>query len=974
MSVGELGADDTRTDPLRNEDRRLHLAGGGANLHPVTVLNAPGDRILRMDPDRILGPDLPEPGVADRPVVGEVARLPVGEGERQVVADLLAGVVDGVVVQRGAIVELAGVGGLRAGRHLIVQIDLAGIAHRHPLAFVGGLGGGEATAAVQDVDHLRPLLRLDRRLPDRLVEAGAQGRLPGLDEDCHLLIGSVGDRGPIISDVHGHLQVEVGGAVHGRLAGEGVVAHAGQTQLLRDIDHGILHRPGAVHDLDRRLEQVGLLQVLVRVDRLQAKPLQVGGVRQDIVRVLRRTAYHHIEGDNQRQLGFILLHLRLHAPAHHRLDQRDPVDEESTQAVRIALIGRGDQLVDRVAAQDGPAPLGRVAVTGEETALLVDLLLPSDRDPPWGPAFGGALQVVPAAHLLVPDRRRVLAALPVVVADQVVEDADGIDRVEAVGVHGRSPVGDGHCPLAVRGELPGHLDDRLLRNAAELGVLGDRLLHGPFLQEGESRLDPDSVDLGIDFQVAIHRGRCRHGYPAGEDDEALGIPQLQGVGPELLASRIGEVDQVRGVGPGGLTVGLGSGTVRIAQVALIVPLVLNDPADHAHGEGQVLTRLDRHPEMRLLRGLREPGIDHDQLHAPRNGVGQLGRQPGRPLVGGHEVGAPGDQVLGVIQVGVLPLLQRIAITAAHVGQDAGHAADPAVVEDIQGAKGLVGHADHEVLTVTVGEGDLVRLRPQVRMLRIDQQVLVLGVESGLGHLPFLHLLPVGHDRPLGHVGEVGLHPGGDLIDRLLPRDGLPLARATGTDPLQRLGDPVGIVGGLDTGLPLQAGASALEPPAVDGEVAMPLGRIHDTCRIRDLAVRDGVQGGVRVAGNLANVGLAAGLRRVGQGHLDRAMGLALLTGGVDHPFGRGLLPKSAGAVIRPGSEGIIERLGEPVAQEGHGGDRATDHGGAGHKLTAGDAVLRTLIGSVLRLVMLRGHQASLHSVRSSQAAGSRRRC
>ncbi len=96
--------------------------------------------------------------------------------------------------------------------------------------------------------------------------------------------------------------------------------------------------------------------------------------------------------------------------------------------------------------------------------------------------------------------------LPVAVADQEVESENGVPVVVAVGMLHRPPVHVRDGLAAVAGELPGHIDELVRRDAGLLRPPLHLALHDDIAQEGKARLVLDALDLAFGEKVADQGG------------------------------------------------------------------------------------------------------------------------------------------------------------------------------------------------------------------------------------------------------------------------------------------------------------------------------------------------------------------------------------------------------------------------------------------------------------------------------------
>ena len=195
---------------------------------------------------------------------------------------------------------------------------------------------------------------------------------------------------------------------------------------------------------------------------------------------------------------------------------------------------------------------------------------------------------------------------------------------------------------------------------------------------------------------------------------------------------------------------------------LVVELLLDHHVDEAQRERAVRPRPHGEVEVGARGGLRDARVDHDQLGALRLAVLE-------PLPGGRRrlgrVRAPDHDALADARVG--RLVDRVPAVDGGLGDELADAAVPALTDEVRGAE-------------VAGEAPA---RPVARPL-------VRAAER--------------RDR-LGAVARADLAElGGDLVERLLPGDPLPLVLAAGADALQRVVEAVGVIVQLDAGGALDA--------------------------------------------------------------------------------------------------------------------------------------------------------------------------
>ena len=340
----------------------------------------------------------------------------------------------------------------------------------------------------------------------------------------------------------------------------------------------------------------------------------------------------------------------------------------------------------------------------------------------------------------------------------------------------------------------------------------------------EDGLDRDAVDRGIHEEVAL-LGLFGQGGLAVHHDHppvlgAFGDVQAQFAG--LDEAHFVGAHQVGGVGPGAFAHGLRSLLVGRAEESSVVALVLDNPANHAQGQGAVGAGLDGHPLPGLGRGLGKPRVHHRVLEvALDDAPGHLGHHVGRAEVGLKGAGPEVDDELRIVGIGL-----HVGLARGHlVGDVVALLADGGVQVVVHRAEGGVHPALGELLTAMLHtaakEDKLIVDRTQVGVVGVDehvQVVLVLLLELLHGHFAVLNLLHV-----LGHgLAELGVpefphvleavHVAlaeqvaavDHFVDELLPGNGHPLVLPALAGPLEHGAHPIGVVENLHAGLPLGA--------------------------------------------------------------------------------------------------------------------------------------------------------------------------
>ena len=346
---------------------------------------------------------------------------------------------------------------------------------------------------------------------------------------------------------------------------------------------------------------------------------------------------------------------------------------------------------------------------------------------------------------------------------------------------------------AVAGELPGKAFNDLGRDAADAGIIGNGFCEGAFLEKIERGLQPQRRfahgHLGIDEQFC-RAGRLfvRNETAGAALDHDIGVlvriflpldrqADIRAAQMETVAgmSSLGD-DQMRRVAPGGQAGGRRQLAVGLTQILRVITLVLDDPADHRHGEGAIRCRADRNPAALVSSGhgigMTDDRIDHHIVElAAAAAFGELEALPFERVagVGGRCAAEDHELRVGEVRLGMRHLLEITkcctrarAVRAAAIAAMAGH---------VDRAEGLLDKPAQEILPPLIGRGqagELVSSRPQFRPGRIDR----------------LHRADCAQafDFPLAEqVAALD-----DLLDELLERDRLPFTRAARADAFQRL--------------------------------------------------------------------------------------------------------------------------------------------------------------------------------------------
>ncbi|MNI41481.1 hypothetical protein D3C73_957350 [compost metagenome] len=306
-------------------------------------------------------------------------------------------------------------------------------------------------------------------------------------------------------------------------------------------------------------------------------------------------------------------------------------------AVGITAHRRGQVLAEQGAGEWEPGLVGRIGVLPRLFlaaifgGLLVGELGAGQEDAGGFHHAGETRQIVarPCAEGVKLAAARHGAALGVEVSYHGVEHHDGPGRVEAVGAHGAA-VGDHRRPGAVAGELPRQLLDVGHRHGALGTVLLEGVLPARLGQQLEAALDrqlptrgrnaarhPESGPLALPgrSQLVTPLFDHQHGIPLAIGLALKGQPQIAGVqhlaeaGVRLVADH-----QMAGVAETAIAGPLGGLGIGGRQEGFGVALVVDDPAQHGHGQGRVRGGPDGQPAVggggRQVHRVRQAGRHH----------------------------------------------------------------------------------------------------------------------------------------------------------------------------------------------------------------------------------------------------------------------------------------------------------------------------------------------------------------------------
>ncbi|MNO66597.1 hypothetical protein D3C76_573920 [compost metagenome] len=362
------------------------------------------------------------------------------------------------------------------------------------------------------------------------------------------------------------------------------------------------------------------------------------GVRHYVVRQRRGFVDEAVDADEQRQhprvfelftYGLVQPGLTVERVAH--------VVDPGLGAVGITAHRRGQVLAEQGAGEWEPGLVGRIGVLPRLflaaifRGLLVGELGARQEDPGGFDHAGEARQIVarPGPEGVELAAARHGAAPGVEVPYHGVEHHDGPGRIEAVGAHGAA-MGDHRRPGAVAGELPRQLDDVAYRHGALGAVLLERVLPARLGQQLEAALDrelplgalngaihpePGPLTLACGSRLVAPLLDHQHRIPLAIGLTAIRQPQIAGV-QHLAEAGVGLVadNQMAGVAKAAIAGPLGSSGMGCCQEGLGVALVVDDPAQHGHGQGRVRGGPDGQPAVggggRQVHRVRQAGGHH----------------------------------------------------------------------------------------------------------------------------------------------------------------------------------------------------------------------------------------------------------------------------------------------------------------------------------------------------------------------------
>ncbi len=635
--------------------------------------------------------------------------------------------------------------------------------------------------------------------------------------------------------------------------------------------------------------------------------LQIGEVREDVVGIHAGLADGDVRGEDQRDLFRIAEDFNELVAGRQGVGGRRHIKEQGFDLIWVHIPHAGDDFLINIAGKGVPNPFGREAL--KQRGFIILNAMADDGNPPGLELLvllGGIKRLALfIAHDIV-GRGLGQPAHPVVVADEDIQEHISEDVIKAGGMLGDTPMDIGHGPFAVVGELPGQLPDIAFAHPGQIGPIGQGLLHGRLFIDLQHTLHRNAVDDGVHQQVAGHRvllvvGVKGHGFAVFIDDESVKLPVAV---PLLLGPLLRRDTQIRtpkerirhtifhlyqpgSLGPGGLVHRLGRSLVGVGQVAGIIALVFDDPADHAPAHGSHTVGPHRQPFPSPGRGLGAAGVHHRDLDAALDDpLGDLSGPPGRTIVGLIGAGAHEEDEFGVAQVSLPIKFAAVGELAFHklvahglAGEIERTLAHGGVAVGIDGAQTGAEKALQQLgppgFQAAPVETDLVVLQAQIGVVGIDeilQIVGMLGLKFLQGHLLGRHLGCVFGQgrRDLGittgpEVFEA-LHLAfaeqiaavDDFLDGLLKGNDLPLVFAPFASSFQDFDNTIRVVQGLDPGLALGTDGPFDGRRLLDGGIVADIGGQGP--------------GAVGVAVNL-------GHHPVHQLHLDAAVGIALLADG-----------------------------------------------------------------------------------------------
>ena len=797
---------------------------------------------------------------------------------------------------------------------------------------VGPFLSFEAAAAGHHIGDLAPVLRADPAQTRHIVLQASQ---------ADLFIIGIGDRLAVQGDILEETQIEVFGAlqrVQAAVGGlDGLGAEPGKAELLADFDHETVHAHrlavGEGH-LSRRHHGVtygvGLGQP--GPPGVEFAPGFVEhAVGDDVIGQPGRLIDKGVDSNNQGDGGlgiFKGLNQRV-LPARFTIDEVGVPADQRLERIGITIDRAGDQPRLNGVGKRIPLILGRIGLARglialELTGLFIGDAGTVDTDAGLLGFTGISREIVSGAlHILELAAAGTHPPLVVEAPHQGRQGQDGPGGVETGRVHGVAMAVNGHF-AAVAGKLMGQLGNLLGRDTRLPGVLIQREAEGRFLEQGKGRLHRQLLALIDDRLIHLQAGRIdlvrrlELTISAVYDQKVLLLGLIGGLEHTSFEGMArGDHHQMAGIGEARLAPPLHRGLAWHTEIGAVVPVVVDNPADHPHGQGKVAARTNRQPAGALTGGDavavgQHGGHGHVMQVAFAACPGQefalalegIARLPG----GGTEV----DEILAVLKI---RLEMRIFIEVAQKGGVAGphgEAANGRVAREIFAAKGLQKAEDHEILAAFVGG-------PQNAQLVGDSAVFGVGRVDGR--------LQITDGRQTVYMPFAKEVAATDyLLDELLGRDGDPFVLAALARPLQRGEDPEFVVNLVEDDVAAGAGRRAVLQAAF-AVVRSPAQAVAQRSLIGEPGIAG--QGMIGVAGRSHDrtalvihfdsypaLGRAPDTHGAGHGEIGIGFHLAIR---VDVSFGRGgIAVDGVGRRVAPPAQARRGRQGVTITYSGAG--------------------------------------------------------
>ena len=364
------------------------------------------------------------------------------------------------------------------------------------------------------------------------------------------------------------------------------------------------------------------------------------GIGQQVVGKRRAFIDEGVDGDDQGNLlriGQLLADLR--AQARDAVDRIAAPQDQRLQGVRIAVHGAGEPFGRqrgrvRIPRRPGRIRLARFLLQLEFRGFFIGHIAP-DRHARRLDLAVETLEVIarPRPRILEAAAIDQGAALAVQVADQGIEHDQRI-RVIKTGARHHAAVRIDGGALAMAGEFLRQAFDDVAPDAAGSRVFIHAVALRFFVQHRHGRLQVQRrarhFQRTVEEQAPLALGRgVRHDRLRGGVDHAKGVAILVALffrqlhRADVRRAQVAAVarmaflvdDQMRGIAPGGLARRFRHLQVRLREEVAVIAFVLDDPADHGHGQRAIRARLDRYPAAAVARcqavGIRQHRVDDD---------------------------------------------------------------------------------------------------------------------------------------------------------------------------------------------------------------------------------------------------------------------------------------------------------------------------------------------------------------------------